>query len=349
MSPTHPPLGTEPEAAGQSIKMRVGTNVAGHQITNNGHIHVETHLHENGQLPDQPRPDRPPPPIEPKPSPQWPHTPRPMVLVLALVLLGVVLVLGYIPRQASNAELRSEPALPASSVSTSIPAPASPVPPAASSPKSAPTSTPIPPAFSSAPVPTLTPPSGVVVFSDDFTGNFTGNWTTFVGQVSSQPMIDGALGLSSNPTLTQAFSDTLTGIIGKGMDTIMEFDVSTAGRGEFGASCRFREGAAYKFGAKTDGSVSISKIVGGKAELLPGGDWRSAGVAMRPGVNHVLTACRNVSGGVRLELRINGTLVVEVVDQNPIASGTLGFYAAGDSSQGQGVSITLDNLIVRKP
>jgi hypothetical protein len=184
------------------------------------------------------------------------------------------------------------------------------------------------------------PPSGAVLFQDNFDDNTTG-WDRFVNEGGMMDYFEGQYrmlvlipGMNFWSTPEKNFGDVR-----------IETDVlKLAGPDEnrMGVMCRYQNGNYYFFVISNDGYYGIGKFINGQAELL-GDSHMSPDPTIQPNmINHLRADCI----GGQLHLFVNFKEIANWQDDD-LKSGDVGILT-GTFNQ-PGVDVSYDNFVVLQP
>lgn len=193
----------------------------------------------------------------------------------------------------------------------------------------------------SQPEPQVLPPSGSVLFQDDFAQATTG-WDRFqVGEgimdydAGGYRILVNALQTNFWATPRKSFSDVR-----------IEVDSGKlAGPDEnrIGLICRYTDGDYYFFIITSDGFYAIGLFKDGQASLLGQAEMTSStNINKGLAVNHLRADCI----GSTLSFYVNGFQIAQAQDET-LASGEVGLLAG--TFETSGVDIVFDNFVVLQP
>jgi hypothetical protein len=196
---------------------------------------------------------------------------------------------------------------------------------------------------SCAPAPTPVtppPPSGSVLFEDEFDVNTTG-WDRFTNEGGIMDYFEGGYriliqrpGLNFWSTPEKDYKDVR-----------IEVDLlKLAGPDEnrMGIMCRYQAGNYYFFIISNDGYYAIGKFIGGETTLLGQSEMQPNGLIQPNMINHLRADCIDNT----LTFYVNFTEVATAQDRD-LASGDIGVLA-GSFSQ-PGVDVSFDHFVVMQP
>jgi hypothetical protein len=196
---------------------------------------------------------------------------------------------------------------------------------------------------SCAPAPTPAtppPPSGSVLFEDEFDVNTTG-WDRFTNEGGIMDYFEGGYriliqrpGLNFWSTPEKDYKDVR-----------IEVDLlKLAGPDEnrMGIMCRYQAGNYYFFIISNDGYYAIGKFIGGETTLLGQSEMQPNGLIQPNMINHLRADCIDNT----LTFYVNFTEVATAQDRD-LASGDIGVLA-GSFSQ-PGVDVSFDHFVVMQP
>jgi len=189
------------------------------------------------------------------------------------------------------------------------------------------------------PPPTPLPPSGTILFQDEFDVNTTG-WDRFTNDGGIMDYYEGGYrilvqlpGMNFWSTPEKDFRDVQ-----------IEADVMRLGgpdENRMGLMCRYRGGNYYFFIISSDGYYGVGKFFGGQTQLL-GQSAMQPGQSISTLVNHLRADCI----GDRLTFYVNDQQVASVQDGD-LASGDVGVLAG--SFLLAGVDVSFDHFVVKQP
>jgi len=192
-----------------------------------------------------------------------------------------------------------------------------------------------------APVPaTPAPPSGSVLFEDEFDVNTTG-WDRFANEGGIMDYFEGGYrilvrrpGLNFWSTPEKDYKDVR-----------IEVDLlKLAGPDEnrMGIMCRYHVGSYYFFIISNDGYYAIGKFIGGETTLLGQSEMQPNTLIQTNMINHLRADCV----GNTLTFYVNFNEIATVQDSD-LASGDIGVLA-GSFSQ-PGVDVSFDHFVAMQP
>ena len=193
-----------------------------------------------------------------------------------------------------------------------------------------------------APTPPATPPppSGSVLFEDEF-DQFTTGWDRFANEGGIMDYFEGSYRiLVQRPGLN--FWSTPEKDFG---DVRIEADIlKLAGPDEnrMGLMCRYQAGDYYFFIISNDGYYAIGKFIGGQTTLLGQSEMQPSALIEPNMINHLRADCI----GNTLTFFVNFNEVASVED-SALASGDIGVLA-GSFTQ-PGVDVSFDHVVVMQP
>lgn len=188
-----------------------------------------------------------------------------------------------------------------------------------------------------------TPPSGTVLFLDDFSNPNSG-WGTWAHEGASIQYDQGGLRIKVDLPLYMFWS--LSGK--KFQDAQINVDAAVFGgptNNTFGVLCRFTdEQNYYGFVISSDGYYGIYKIVKGVYSVFGDGNQLQYSQFIRQGQmgNRLEAVC----AGERLALYANGELLTEVKDAD-LKNGQVGLLVG--TYEQPGADIFFDNFVVKQP
>lgn len=185
------------------------------------------------------------------------------------------------------------------------------------------------------------PPSGEVLFVDDFSDPGTG-WDRFTSA-------EGTMDYDGNGYrfLINALQANFWSMPGKSFrDVRIEVDVaklSGPDENRIGLLCRYLQGNYYFFMLSSDGYTTVGKYIGGNAFLMGQNEMQSnPSVHTGLAVNHLRADCISDT----LTFFVNGNPVAMVQDSD-LTEGDVGLLA-GTFDQ-PGVDVIFDNFVVLQP
>ena len=192
-----------------------------------------------------------------------------------------------------------------------------------------------------APTPaTPLPPSGSVLFEDEFDINTTG-WDRFANEGGIMDYFEGGYRiLVQRPGLN--YWSTPEKDYG---DVRIEVDLlKLAGPDEnrMGLMCRYQNGNHYFFIISNDGYYGIGKFIAGQATLLGQSEMQSNEMIQPNMINHLRADCV----GDQLTFYVNFAEIASVQDDD-LSSGDIGVLA-GSFSQ-PGVDVSFDHFVAIQP
>lgn len=196
---------------------------------------------------------------------------------------------------------------------------------------------------SCAPAPTPAtppPPSGSVLFEDEFELNTTG-WDRFANEGGIMDYFEGGYrilvmlpGMNFWSTPEKDYGDVR-----------IETEVLKLGGPEenrMGLMCRYQGGNYYFFIISSDGFYAVGKFMGGQTQLLGQSEMQASPLIQATVANQLRADCV----GNTLSFFINDTQVASVQDGD-LASGDIGVLV-GSFSQ-PGVDVSFDHFVVIQP
>ena len=184
------------------------------------------------------------------------------------------------------------------------------------------------------------PPSGSVLFEDEFEANTTG-WDRFANEGGIMDYFEGGYRiLVQRPGLN--FWSTPEKDYG---DVRIEADVlKLAGPDEnrMGLMCRYQNGNYYFFIISNDGYYAIGKFIDGQATLLGQNEMQPNTLILPNTVNHLRADCI----GNRLSFFVNFTGIGSAQDSD-LSSGDIGVLAGSFSEPG--VDVSFDHFVAMQP
>ena len=185
------------------------------------------------------------------------------------------------------------------------------------------------------------PPSGTVLFQDDFSSSTSG-WDRYKSAEGTMDYDGGAFRILVN-ALQVNFWSTPHKDFG---DVRIEADAGKiAGPDEnrIGLICRYTGNQYYFFVISSDGYYGIGIFSNGQSALLGQSEMQSSDkIKTGTAINHLRADCK----GDTLSLVVNGSLVAQVHDSN-LKHGDVGLLAGTFSHPG--VDIIFDNFVVLQP
>lgn len=191
--------------------------------------------------------------------------------------------------------------------------------------------------------PTLSPDDPSILFSDDFSDNYSG-WEDESDDMGSKGYFAGSYSILVNEADFCHWS-LISRTFG---DIAIQVDVYRLQGGstdEFGAICRLKDDSNFYYaGITSDGYYGIGKLSDGDWVELGSDEWAYDNQIINPGLatNHIRFSCSYEN----LTLEVNGRELIKVTDPD-IRSGSIGLYACAYDEPG--VVVLFDNLVVTRP
>jgi hypothetical protein len=187
---------------------------------------------------------------------------------------------------------------------------------------------------------TPAPPSGTVLFQDEFEQNTTG-WDRLANDIGIMDYDSGGYRMLIRQP---SFNFWSTPEVNFG-DVRVEVDATRLNgpdENRLGLMCRYQNGNYYFFVISNDGYYAIGKFINGQSVLL-GQSAMQASPAIQPGTMHHLRAdCI----GDSLTFYINFNLIAGAQDAE-LANGDVGLIAGSFSEPG--VDVMFDHFVVMQP
>lgn len=193
---------------------------------------------------------------------------------------------------------------------------------------------------SSAPAATPLPPSGTVLFQDEFENNTSG-WDRLSNEVGIMDYDQGGYRMLILQPQMNFWSTPQMDL----RDARIEVDVTKLNGPEenrAGIMCRYQNGNYYFFIISNDGFYSIGKFIGGKTTLLGQSEMQASELIQADTVNHLRADCI----GDSLTFYINYNLIAGAKDSD-LPSGNVGLLA-GSFAQ-PGVDVLFDHFVTMQP
>lgn len=192
----------------------------------------------------------------------------------------------------------------------------------------------------SSPVSTPPPPSGTVLFQDEFEQNTTG-WDRLANEVGIMDYDSGGYRMLIRQPSFNFWSTPEVNF----NDVRVEADVTRLNgpdENRAGLMCRYQNGNYYFFVISNDGYYAIGKFINGQSVLL-GQSAMQASPAIQPGaMNHLRADCI----GGSLTFYINFNLIAGAQDAD-LTNGDVGLIAGSFSEPG--VDVMFDHFVVMQP
>jgi hypothetical protein len=190
--------------------------------------------------------------------------------------------------------------------------------------------------------PTAIPASGTVVFSDDFSRNWSG-WDTWIKDGSGIAYENGGLRILVNQPQYDYWSMSSKKLI----DSRIEADATLMGGptdNNYGLVCRFNENLSYyAFLISSDGYYGVIRLIEGQSTVFGSGHMEYSTVILQGLVsNHIRADCI----GDRLTLYVNGIQLAEYQD-SILKEGEAGVIAGTYTNPG--TDILFDNFFILQP
>lgn len=199
-------------------------------------------------------------------------------------------------------------------------------------------------AASCSPAPTAAtplPPSGTVLFQDEFEANTSG-WDRLANDGGIMDYHNGGYRMLIRQPQLNFWSTPALDV----RDARIEADATKLNgpdENRAGLMCRYQNGDYYFFIISTDGYYAIGKFIGGKTTLLGQGEMQpSPSIQTGAAVNHLRADCI----GDSLTFYVNFQLLAGASDAE-LASGNVGLLAGSFAEPG--VDISFDHFVVMQP
>jgi hypothetical protein len=184
------------------------------------------------------------------------------------------------------------------------------------------------------------PPSGTVLFQDEFENNTTG-WDRLANDAGIMDYDSGGYRMLIRQPQMNFWSTP-----GRNFrDVRIEVDVSKLNgpdENRAGLMCRYQHGNYYFFVISTDGYYAIGKFIGGQSLLLGQSEMQAVAGIQPSSVNHLRADCI----GDSLAFYVNYNLIAGAKDSD-LASGDAGVLA-GSFAQ-PGVDMLFDHFLAMQP
>ncbi len=184
------------------------------------------------------------------------------------------------------------------------------------------------------------PPSGTVLFQDEFDNNASG-WDRLANDVGIMDYDQGGYRMLIRQPQMNFWSTPETDL----RDVRIEADVvklNGPAENRAGVMCRYQNGNYYFFVISNDGYYAIGKFINGQTTLLGQTEMQASDLIQADTVNHLRADCI----GDSLTLYINYNLIAGAKDAD-LANGDVGVLA-GSFTQ-PGVDVSFDNFVVMQP
>lgn len=196
-------------------------------------------------------------------------------------------------------------------------------------------------ACASAPtVATPPPPSGTVLFQDEFENNASG-WDRLANDVGIMDYDQGGYRMLIRQPQMNFWSTPETNL----RDVRIEADVvklNGPAENRAGVMCRYQNGNYYFFVISNDGYYAIGKFINGQTTLLGQTEMQASDLIQADTVNHLRADCI----GDSLTFYINYNLIAGAKDAD-LANGDVGVLAGSFAEPG--VDVSFDNFVVMQP
>jgi hypothetical protein len=184
------------------------------------------------------------------------------------------------------------------------------------------------------------PPSGTVLFQDEFENNTSG-WDRLANDVGIMDYDGGGYRMLILQPQMNFWSTPEKNL----RDVRIEADVTKLNgpvENRAGLMCRYQNGNYYFFIVSNDGFYAIGKFIGGRTTLLGQSEMQASEMIQADTVNHLRADCI----GDSLVFYINYNLVAGAKDAD-LATGDVGVLA-GSFAQ-PGVDVSFDDFVVMQP
>lgn len=184
------------------------------------------------------------------------------------------------------------------------------------------------------------PPSGSVLFQDEFENNESG-WRRLANEIGVMDYDQGGYRMLVRQPQMNFWSTPQKDF----HDARIEVDVARLGgptENRAAIICRYQKGDYYFFMISNDGYYAIGKFIAGQATLLGQNEMRASELIQADSVNHLRADCI----GDSLAFYINYNLIAGAKDAD-LASGDVGVLA-GSFAQ-PGADLLFDNFIALQP
>ncbi|HMR97864.1 MAG TPA: hypothetical protein PKK96_00735 [Anaerolineales bacterium] len=184
------------------------------------------------------------------------------------------------------------------------------------------------------------PPSGAVLFQDEFESNASG-WDRLANDGGIMDYDGGGYRMLIRQPQLNFWSTPELNL----RDARVETDVTKLGgpaENRAGVMCRYQNGDYYFFIISNDGYYAIGKFVGGQTTLLGQNEMQASELIQADTVNHLRADCI----GDSLVFYVNYQLIAGASDTE-LAAGDVGLLA-GSFTQ-PGVDVLFDNFVVIQP
>lgn len=184
------------------------------------------------------------------------------------------------------------------------------------------------------------PPSGAVLFQDEFDNNTSG-WDRLANDAGIMDYDEGGYRMLILQPQMNFWSTPEMDL----RDARLEADVTTLNgpsENRAGLMCRYQNGNYYFFIISNDGYYAIGKFSGGKATLLGQSEMQASAMIQADSANHLRADCI----GDSLVFYVNYQLIAGASDAE-LATGDVGLLA-GSFTQ-PGVDVLFDHFVVMQP
>jgi len=184
------------------------------------------------------------------------------------------------------------------------------------------------------------PPSGTVLFQDEFESNTSG-WDRLANDAGIMDYDGGGYRMLIRQPQMNFWSTPEVNL----RDVRVEADVIKLNGPEenrAGLMCRYQNGNYYFFIISNDGYYAIGKFVGGRTVLLGAAEMQFSEMIQADSMNHLRADCI----GDSLTFYINYNLIAGAKDSD-LPNGDVGLLA-GSFTQ-PGVDVSFDNFVVMQP
>lgn len=189
-------------------------------------------------------------------------------------------------------------------------------------------------------VATPLPPSGAVLFQDEFENNASG-WDRLANDVGIMDYDQGGYRMLIRQPQMNFWSTPEVEL----RDVRIETDVTKLNgpsENRAGLMCRYQNGDYYFFIISNDGFYAIGKFIGGQTVLLGQSEMQASEMIQEDTVNHLRADCI----GDSLVFYINYNLIAGAQDAD-LSAGDVGVLA-GSFAQ-PGVDVLFDHFVVMQP
>ena len=184
------------------------------------------------------------------------------------------------------------------------------------------------------------PPSGTVIFQDEFENNASG-WDRLANDVGIMDYDIGGYRMLIRQPQMNFWSTPEMDL----RDVRVEADVTKLNgpsENRVGLMCRYQNGNYYFFIISNDGFYAIGKFIGGQTVLLGQSEMQASEMIQADSINHLRADCI----GDSLVFYINYNLIAGAKDSD-LATGDVGVLA-GSFTQ-PGVDVLFDDFVVMQP